>query len=40
MGDIDLLGEVKGVGNYDDLIKEAITVELDGVPAKILSIPA
>ena len=40
MGDVDLLGEVKGVGNFDDVAKEAITVDLDGYPTKILSIPA
>ena len=40
MGDVDLLGEVKGVGNYDDLIKKSITVDLDGFPTYILSIPA
>ena len=39
MGDVDLLGEVKGVGNYYDLLSESITVHLDGFPTKILSIP-
>lgn len=38
-GDIDLLGEVKGLGNYDDLLKDAISVDLDGFPTRILSIP-
>ena len=40
LGDIDLLGEVKGIGNYDDLVPHSITVDLDGFPTKILSIPA
>lgn len=40
MGDVDLLGEVKGIGNYDDLLKHSISVDLDGFPTKILSIPA
>jgi hypothetical protein len=40
MGDVDLLGEVKGVGNYDDLLKDSIIVDLDGCPTYILSIPA
>lgn len=38
MGDIDLLGEVKGVGSYDDLVPVSIQVELDGFPTRILSI--
>src|SRR6478672_3413427 len=40
MGDVDLLGEVKGLGSYDDLIKDSITVQLDGFPTYILSIPS
>lgn len=40
LGDIDLLGEVKGIGNYDDLVKESISVDLDGFPTYVLSIPA
>ncbi len=40
MGDVDLLGEVKGLGIYDDLVDVSLTVELDGYRAKILSIPA
>ncbi|CAN5330242.1 hypothetical protein BH10ACI2_BH10ACI2_15440 [soil metagenome] len=39
MGDLDLLGEVKGIGTYDDLLKVSITVDLDGFPTHILSIP-
>lgn len=40
MGDVDLIGEVKGIGVYDDLINESVSVDLDGFPTKILSIPA
>ncbi len=40
MGDVDLIGEVKGIGNYEDLIRHTVTVDLDGFPTKILSIPA
>lgn len=40
MGDVDLLGEVKGLGTYDDLVKESITVDLDGFATQVLSIPA
>jgi predicted nucleotidyltransferase len=39
LGDVDLLGEVKGIGAYDDLIKESIEVDLDGFATNILSIP-
>ena len=39
MGDVDLIGEVVGIGNYDDLAKQSITVDLDGFPTLILSIP-
>jgi predicted nucleotidyltransferase len=40
MGDVDLLGEVKAVGNYDDLVRQSIPVDLDGHSTYILSIPA
>jgi len=40
MGDVDLLGEVKAVGNYDDLVLQSIRVDLDGKSTYILSIPA
>jgi|GEM_PF-6068341 len=37
--DIDLLDEVKGIGNYNDLLKESLEIELDGHRVHILSIP-
>ena len=40
MGDVDLLGEVKAVGNYEDLVRQSIRVDLDGHSTYILSIPA
>ncbi len=40
MGDVDLLGEVKGIGIYDDLIENSIKVDLDGYATHILSIPS
>ena len=40
LGDVDLLGEVKGVGAFDDLVKESIPIDFDGYSAYILSIPA
>jgi predicted nucleotidyltransferase len=38
IGSIDLLGEVKGVGTYSDLIENAITVTLWRMPIKIISL--
>ena len=40
MGDVDLLGKVKGLGNYDDLVPESIVIDLDGFQTHILSIPS
>ena len=40
LGDIDLLGEVKGVGVYDDLVANSIAIDLDGFQTRILSIPS
>jgi hypothetical protein len=40
MGDVDLLGEVKGVGSYDDLVGQSLRVDFDGYSAYLLSIPA
>lgn len=40
LGDIDLLGEVSGVGAYADLLDQSIIVDLDGSPARILSVNA
>ena len=40
MGDVDLLGEVKGIGSYDDLVPVSIQVDLEGFPTRILSIPS
>ncbi|MBK8466600.1 MAG: hypothetical protein IPL32_12280 [Chloracidobacterium sp.] len=40
MGDVDLLGEVKALGNYEDLVHQSIRVDLDGKSTYVLSIPA
>jgi len=40
MGDVDLLGEVKGVGGYSDLLSLSLEVALDGQKTYLLSIPA
>src|SRR4051812_914806 len=39
MGDVDLLGEVKGVGIYEDVLKESIRIDLDSTHTHVLSIP-
>ncbi|MDM7921308.1 MAG: hypothetical protein QUS14_03330 [Pyrinomonadaceae bacterium] len=39
MGDIDLLGGVKGVGNFDDLVKNSLKIDLDGHETYVLSVP-
>lgn len=40
LGDVDLLGEVKGVGSYEDLAEQSIRVDLDGYSTQVLSIPS
>jgi predicted nucleotidyltransferase len=40
LGDIDLLGEVKGIGNYDDALSSSIVVHLFGNDVKVLSLKA
>jgi len=38
--DIDLLGEVAGVGSYVEVLNESIVVDLEGFPVRVLSIDA
>jgi predicted nucleotidyltransferase len=38
-GDIDLLGEIAGVGTYDSLIHHTIEVELFGVRCRCIDLP-
>lgn len=38
IGDIDLLGEVAGVGNYEAVENESVTMELFGFDVKVLSL--
>jgi predicted nucleotidyltransferase len=38
IGDIDLLGEVKGIGNYSDVEKESTIMSLFGFDIKVFSI--
>lgn len=40
LGDIDLLGEVKGIGNYDDMLSQSLEIDLNGYRTRLLSIPA
>ena len=37
-GDIDLLGELSGVGNYEMLNRSALKTELFGIPIKVISL--
>ncbi|MBK9216853.1 MAG: hypothetical protein IPM59_14895 [Chloracidobacterium sp.] len=38
LGNIDLLGEVKGVGTYLDAVNDSVIVDIDGNEVRILSI--
>ena len=38
IGDIDMLGEVPGVGTYEDTEKDSVIVEIEGAMIKVLSI--
>lgn len=38
VGDIDLLGEIKGIGNYNDVLKHSETLEIYGIPCNVLTI--
>lgn len=40
VGDIDLLGEIAGVGNYDSVISHTIEVELFGTRCRCIDLPA
>jgi len=38
LGDVDLLGEVSGVGGYDQAVAQAVERELYGVTVRVLSL--
>jgi hypothetical protein len=40
IGNLDLLGEMSGVGGYRDIVKNATVLVLDGVTCKIASLDA
>jgi len=37
-GDVDLLGEIAGLGGYEQFVKNAVTLELFGHPALVMSL--
>lgn len=37
-GDIDVLGEVTGIGGYGDIVLAAETVDLYGAPVRVMSL--
>lgn len=38
IGDIDLIGEVKGIGTYSEVIKYSETMEIYGMPCNVLTV--
>jgi hypothetical protein len=40
IGDIDLLGEVLGVGGYEQVAADAVLMDVYGHPIRIMSLPA
>jgi len=38
IGDIDLLGEVTGIGNYEDTLKYSETLDIYNLPCKVLTL--
>jgi hypothetical protein len=38
LGEIDLLGEVSGVGTYDQVLAQSVEGRLDGLPVRVLSV--
>lgn len=40
LGSVDLLGEPAGIGSFEQLWAEATTLELDGLPVRVASIPS
>jgi hypothetical protein len=39
IGDIDLLGEIAGGGNYETLLKDTVTLRLYGIECRCVSLP-
>ncbi len=40
LGSVDLLGEPAGIGSFEQLWEDATTLELDGLPVRVASIPS
>ncbi len=40
LGDVDLLGEVPGLGGFPEVERGATTLEIGGTPARVLDLPA
>jgi predicted nucleotidyltransferase len=38
LGDIDLLGEVSGVGNYQNLAANAVEMQICGISVRVISL--
>ena len=38
LGNIDLLGEIAGFGSYEEIVANSETVELYGIPCRILTL--
>ncbi|MGJ8723068.1 MAG: hypothetical protein ACSHYB_00810 [Roseibacillus sp.] len=36
LGVLDCLGEVKGVGDYYDCLKDSVEIEVDGFPVRVM----
>jgi hypothetical protein len=39
-GDIDLLGELSGIGRFSDLARDTVSIELFGMPIRVASLDA
>ncbi len=39
-GDLDLLGELSGTGQYPDLARDAVTLRIFGKPCQVASVSA
>jgi predicted nucleotidyltransferase len=40
IGQLDLLGEVKGIGRYEECLKHSEPVEIDGAQVRVLTLDA
>jgi len=40
LGHLDCLSEIQGLGGYDDVAKTSQTIEIDGMPLRVLTIDA